>query len=236
MERYIPRREFLKYTLALLIGTGLQAAHIKVPASEKSKKALTIDDYVNTVIKIESNGNPQAERYEQHLQDTSYGLGQLLTSTAKDLEKRCSYLPRLGNNQESIKRNLCDPEINRSYTKALFKEELDFYKDPSLAVAAYNSGHFTPRNARCQQQLNDIYKTNLKTDGILGQESIKTLKKFQKDNKLMIDGKLGRITYLKLQQFWKNKHSNKSNPTGIIPQNNYTPNHVEKFKNALKTI
>ena len=191
-----------------------------------------LSDYVNAVIEIESNGNPDAERYESHLNDTSYGLGQILTGTAKDLEKRHPDLPRLGKNPA---KSLKNPEINRAYTETLFREEFNFYKDPYLAVAAYNSGHLTPRNARIQEMFNELYGTQLVTDGRLGKKSKEVIKRFQKDHDLSVDGIIGLITYARLQEVYAGKFPDKPNPAGIIPENKYTPNHVEKFRKALKS-
>lgn len=251
----ISRREFLKYGIGAGIGALVGGSigylgtknHNEANAQEKlilinpenkkkNETKYTLDDYIDSVIKIESNGNAKAERYEAHLNDTSYGLGQLLTRTAKDLERRHSNLPRLGEKAEDIKNNLCNPDINKAYTRTLFKEELDFYNDSYLAVAAYNAGHLTPRNARCQEQLNNLYNSQLVTDGIFGEESKKILMRFQREYGLGIDGKLGEKTYAKLQEVWQLKNSKKANPSGIIPINNYTPNHVEKFKKALEKI
>src|SRR3989344_5199894 len=132
----------------------------------------SMDDYIDTIIQIESGGNPNASRYEAHIDDTSYGLGQLLTKTAKDLESRHPELPRLGKTPQEIKANLTNPKINRQYTQALFTDEMIAYdEDPRVAVAAYNAGHYAPVYARCQEQLNDLYKINLTPDGSIGPES-----------------------------------------------------------------
>ncbi len=207
----------------------------------ESKKSITsnpesdrIDKYINAIIEIESHGNPNAERYEAHIKDTSYGLGQILTSTAKERESRNPNLPRLGETQEEIKESLCNPEINRKYTKDIFQREFDFYQDPNLAVAAYNSGHLTPRNARIQEQLNELLSRKLSTDGILGSESKKAVKEFQKQYRLKEDGILGSETYQKIQEVWERENPDKENPRGIIPSNKYTPNHVRKFREALE--
>ena len=129
---------------------------------------------------------------------------------------------------------MLNPKTNRAYTTALFKEELEFYKNPFLAVAAYNSGHLTPRNACCQQQLNQLYRTNLDTDGIIGEKSREIVKRFQIEQGLKVNGIIGPNTYNKLQEVWQASFPGQENPTGIIPKNRYTPNHVRKFKEALE--
>lgn len=243
------RRQFLKAGLAGLTGIvgGSLLKYVelrnfnswkngKKDGKNKRNGEYTIDDYVNAIIQIESSGNERAERYEVHLDDYSYGLGQLLTRTAKDLEARYSELPRLGNDIGEIRENLFNPEINKGYTRRLFEEEFDFYRDPYLAIAAYHAGHFAPRNARCQEQLNELYGTNLVRDGIFGEQSKDVLKRFQRDYELEIDGLFGEQSYRKLQEVWQEKNSGKENPIGIIPSNRYTPAHVEKFKRALERL
>src|SRR3989338_4119239 len=149
-EDLIYRRQFLKAGLAALIGAGGGSLLKYVDFRKRSGEFnnYSIDDYVNAVIQIESSGNERAERYEAHLDDYSYGLGQLLTRTAKELEARYNDLPRLGESGEEIRKNLFNPDVNRQYIRMIFEEELDFYSDSFLAVAAYNAGHYTPRNAR----------------------------------------------------------------------------------------
>ncbi|MDO8508144.1 MAG: peptidoglycan-binding protein [Nanoarchaeota archaeon] len=203
---------------------------------EVSPRSYSLDECVKAVFKIESNGESKAERDEPHINDTSYGLGQILTGTAKIFEKRHPELPRLGNNKEEIKESLFNPTINEKYTQAIFKEGLDEYGDAFLAVAAYNAGSLAPRNARVQQQLNDLYRTGLKTDGDFGEESQNVLKRFQADYGLEVDGKLGKESYELIQCVWKERNPDMPNPKGIIPKNNYTPNHVRKFKEALERI
>ncbi len=249
MEFDRARRQFLKAGLAVLTGVSggslLRYIDFRNFDSEKNGKKdgrndrnvkYSIDEHVNAIIEIESNGDERAERYEAHLDDYSYGLGQLLTRTAKELEARYSELPRLGNSIDEIRENLFNSNVNRQYTRKLFEKEFDFYSDPYLAVAAYNAGHFAPRNARCQEQLNEIYGTNLARDGVFGEKSKEVLKRFQRDYELEIDGRFGEQSYRKLQEVWRERNPGKENLIGIIPKNRYTPVHVEKFKRALKKI
>src|SRR3990167_4055311 len=187
-----------------------------------------------TALALSPFGVLEVLAHEPKLDDYSCGLGQLLTRTAKDIEIRHPELPRIGGSKEDIKNSLFNPEINRAYIGVLFREELNFYKDPYVAVAAYNSGHLTPRNARCQEQLNDIFSVQLNTDGIIGEKSKKTVKQFQRQYDLTDDGIIGPKTYSKLQEVWTSANSGAENPRGVIPKNNYTPNHVRKFREALR--
>ena len=222
------RRNFMKNTLTTLVATQVP----KIVLAQDNN--YTLNDYIDALIEIESSNDQRAERYEASINDHSYGLGQILTRTAKDIEKRHPHLPRLGNTKEQIRNSLFNPETNRTYTTTLFKEELDFYQDKFLAVAAYNSGHLTPRNARVQKQLNDLYQANLDTDGIVGPQTKRIVKKFQGSHSLQVDGIIGPKTYKMLQEVWTTKFSGNPNPLGSIPQNKYTPNHVRKFKKALE--
>lgn len=243
-----PEPTFSKYILLPLIALLGSAATFTYSRYKRAEKAAickyaTLDDCVNAIIKIESNNNPNAVRKEPKLKDASYGLMQILTKTAKDLETKHPELPRLGSTNKELAKSLRDPEINRLYGTALFKEELDFYKTPELAVAAYNSGHFTPRNARVQQQLNELLGTDLALDGIIGPETKAVITAFQKqynlknpDYKIDVDGLLGQETYLRIQYVWKTRYPDKPNPKGIIPENNITPRHVEKFLSALRKV
>ena len=237
-EDLIYRRQFLKAGLAVLLGAGGGSLLKYVDFRKRSGEFnnYSIDDYINAVIQIESGGNEMAERYERHLNDHSYDLGQLLTKTAKNLKARYNDLPMLGESREEIKENLFNPNINRQYTQRLFEEEFNFYEDPFLALAAYHAGHFAPRNARCQEQLNDIYEKNLTKDGIFGEKTKKVLKIFQEDYELEIDGIFGKQSYEKLQSVWETFYPLSKNSIGIMPKNRTTLRHVEKFKKALKNI
>lgn len=228
--RGMSRRAFLGAGLMTLAGAFLEGR------KRRRKNMLGLENYVDAIIEIESHGNPLAERYEPSLDDWSYGLGQLLTKTAKELEKKYEDLPRLGEGEEEIRNSLFDPVINRAYATRRFNEGLSFYDDPFIAVAAYNSGPLTPRNARCQEQLNELYHTSLKTDGVIGPLSREVLKKFQEKYGLEIDGVLGPQSYKTLQCVWMERNPKKENPKGIIPENKYTPNHVKKFTKALGEI
>jgi len=205
-----------------------------VRTAQKEDASYSLEDYVKAIGKIESNHNPLATRYEEHIDDWSFGEYQILTRTAKGLERKHSDLPRLGNSSEDVKKSLQDSNISKAYASKLFQEEFEFYKNPILAVAAYNSGHLTPRNARIQQQLNDLFGTDLATDGVIGRQSQEVVKIFQQRYGLEIDGKVGARTYETLQLVWTKANPDKPNPIGVVPNNRYTPNHVRKFEEALK--
>jgi len=206
----------------------------------------SIDDYVDAIIQIESNGNPRASRHEPHLNDASYGLGQLLTSTAKDLEKKYPELPRLGETKKEIAKNLCNPEVNKEYTKKYFSELLKLYEEdpnaPELAVAAYNSGPYTPRYAKYQRLLNKSLENQagsetIDEDGILGKMTRQKIKEFQAEYDLNCTGELNQETVHEMQRVVRDfKFNEYENKKGLIPANKYTLNHVKKFKKTLESF
>jgi soluble lytic murein transglycosylase-like protein len=87
------------------------------------------EEWIKAVILTESSGNPQAYRYEPKLQDASYGLMQLLYSTAKGLGYQG---PAAG---------LYDPETNIKLGSRLLGQLKQRYGDSFPRVySAYNSG------------------------------------------------------------------------------------------------
>ena len=188
-------------------------------------------DYLDAIAQIESSGNPRATRYESHLDDTSYGLGQILTKTARDLERRHADLPRLGAN---IPERLSDPRVNLAYTEAFYSELLERFRgDPLLAVAAYNAGPHAPFVAACQDMLNVAVDAGLKRDGSNGPQTEFYLTQFQKSANVEADGKTGPQSWATLARVYEEK-TGRDAPLGEIPRNGMTPRHVLKFINALR--
>lgn len=81
-------------------------------------------------IMIESGGNPRAVRYEPRLNDASYGLGQLLYSTARGLGYRGSPA------------GLYDPATNIDLIARYHRRNLDRHGHltPQQLTVAYNTG------------------------------------------------------------------------------------------------
>ena len=189
---------------------------------------------VDAVIFAESNGNPNASRYESHINDTSYGLMQILTGTARTLSRRHPDLPSLDLNgdgnitQEEIKDSLLNPETNVLFGTALLNDGLDKYGTLELAVASYNSGLVAPQNALVQSGLNKIYSLYLKTDGAIGKNSRSAVRRFQKDQGLEVDGIPGKNTKLRLREVYSEMFPELEVPSGVIPSNGITENYVVK--------
>ena len=85
---------------------------------------------IKAIIKVESSWNPKAKRYEKHLDDTYYGVMQILTKTAKWIT----------GNKKITKEQLQDPTLNIIIGTRYYKYLLDKYKDQDSAIASYNAG------------------------------------------------------------------------------------------------
>ena len=208
--------------------------------NEKPQEQKISQEFINAVIYAESGGNPKAERYESHIDDTSYGLMQVLTGTARGLSKRNPDLPSLDLNSDGIttkaevKTSLIRPKTNVLYGTRLLEEEFERYGSLELTLSAYNAGSSAPRNALTQYQLNQIYGGNLDMDGVIGPLSRTLIEKFQRAHNLDPDGKPGPKTREKLSQVYTSLFSEETLFPGIIPQNGRTPHHVKKVMGKYK--
>ncbi len=81
-------------------------------------------------IMVESMGNPNATRYEPHINDSSYGLGQILFSTARGL------------GYEGSAKQMLEPETSIDLIGRYHRRSLDAYGDlsPEQLATAYNTG------------------------------------------------------------------------------------------------
>ncbi len=98
---------------------------------EKVAKKYNIDpQLIFATIMTESEGNPEAYRYEAHISDASYGLGQILYSTAVSL----GYT---GTPQEMYR-----PEISIDLIAKYHKNTIDIYGilGPEQMTVVYNTG------------------------------------------------------------------------------------------------
>ena len=104
---------------------------------------------IQAMIKIESNNNPLAARYEPHLGEASLGLMQVLPSTAKWLasDMGYTYYGRIIKDDQ-----LLEPEI-AVYFGAAFVDWLKTWKGKTRSeqwiVESYNGG---PNNSNSQTQ------------------------------------------------------------------------------------
>lgn len=100
---------------------------------------------VKAVIKQESNWDVNASRYEQHLQDTSWGLMQVLLKTAKDT---------LGNPDLTIQQ-LIEPTTNITAGTKYLGILWTRWGNIRDAIAAYNAG--SPRLGKNGKYVNADY-------------------------------------------------------------------------------
>jgi peptidoglycan hydrolase-like protein with peptidoglycan-binding domain len=196
---------------------------------------------IQAVIYAESNGNSQAERYESKIDDTSYGLMQILTETAKDISKRNPDLTSLDLDQDGnttyneVKNSLLNPKTNVEYGTRFLEENLERFGTIDLALAAYNAGQGAVVNALTQYELNKILGENLDTDGKIGPQSKQAVRKFQEKYGLDVDGKPGPLTRKKLNGVYSSLFPDENLPTGMIPKNGITEGYVEKILNRYNS-
>jgi hypothetical protein len=234
--------------IALAAGMGLSSNDIlsqSLPQRKTLEKVLETErklpkEFIDAVITAESGGNPNAKRYEPRIDDTSYGLMQILTQTARGLDRKYTDIPTLDLNSdgnttnEEVKQALLNPEINLSYGKRFLAENLEMYGTLELAAAAYNAGPKAPTNAEAQHKINLLLGTNLDTDGVIGPLSKKAIKKFQEKHSLQVDGIPGKNTQEKLDELFMEKFPHENMKKGRIPQNKRTPGYVDKVMNIYR--
>lgn len=102
-------------------------------------------EVIKAVIKVESDWNPNAKRYEAHLNDTSLGLMQLLTKTAK----------ATANNYALTTLQIINPTLNIMLGTKYLREQLNAYKTLDNTIAAYNAG--SPRRTSIGDYVNQAY-------------------------------------------------------------------------------
>jgi len=91
-------------------------------------------DLIGAIIWQESKGDPLAARFEPRINDTSYGLMQLLLGTARSLGFAGS-VPEL-----------LEPSTNIMLGAQYLRSRFDLYGDLRLSLASYNSGSPIPTN------------------------------------------------------------------------------------------
>lgn len=107
-------------------------------------------DLVKGLIKQESNWDVNASRYEAHLNDSSWGLMQVLLSTAKST---------LGNDSLTIAQ-LINPETNVTAGTKFIASQLKRYNgNVRDAIAAYNAG--SARKTQDGKYVNQSYVDNV---------------------------------------------------------------------------
>lgn len=98
-------------------------------------------DLIRAVIWVESRGDPKAQRYERKIDDSSYGVMQVLLGTAIEMGFK-------GGAPE-----LLDPAANMHYGCRYLTKQLKRYGgDIPSAIAAYNAGGAYKRRGRFVNQ------------------------------------------------------------------------------------
>jgi|SRR5579863_1644423 len=88
-------------------------------------------DFVKAIISVESNWNPNAVRPEPQINDASYGLMQVLLTTAR----------RVSGNSTLTAQQLLTPAVNITVGTAYIRELQDKYGGyPEDIASAYNAG------------------------------------------------------------------------------------------------
>lgn len=99
---------------------------------ESAAKQYSVDpNLIRAIIAVESSWNPNATRYEPTLRDSSYGLMQVLLSTAR----------RVSGNSGLTAQQLLDPTVNILVGTAYLRELMGRYPtNLDDVIAAYNAG------------------------------------------------------------------------------------------------
>jgi len=115
-----------------MLGAVVVSSDTLTPLVEEIARRYGVDpNLVKGIIKQESNWDVNASRYEAHLNDSSWGLMQVLLSTAK---------ATLGNNNLTISQ-LVSPETNiTAGTKFIASQLARYGGNVRDAIAAYNAG------------------------------------------------------------------------------------------------
>jgi soluble lytic murein transglycosylase-like protein len=136
-------------------------------------------DWIQAVILTESSGNPNAYRAEPAINDASYGLMQLLYSTAQSLGYTGS------------PDGLYDPGVNIDLGTKLLSQLREKYGDDVQAVySAYNSGSPT-KYLSSNQVASNVVRFMKNLEGVIAA------------NPMVATSGIGALLVLVLLYFWK---------------------------------
>ena len=107
-------------------------------------------EVIKAVIRVESNWDPNAKRYEAHINDTSWGLMQLLTNTARYVAGN----PALTSSQ------ILQPTLNIMLGTKYLRDQLNKYGTMDAALAAYNAGSPKPTSGGVYVNQSYVDKVN----------------------------------------------------------------------------
>lgn len=93
---------------------------------------------IKAIIKTESNWRPNVTRYEPKIKDTSYGLMQILTKTAK----------WISGNKTVTGEQLKSPQLNILIGTRYLRYLMNKYNNTDKVIASYNAGkpYYQKRN------------------------------------------------------------------------------------------
>lgn len=107
---------------------------------------------IRAIIRVESNWDPNAKRYEAKLKDTSYGLMQVLTKTARWISGNKS----LGAAQ------LKQPSVNILVGTRYLRWLWDKYNNLDDTIASYNAGRPRRSLSPLKKYVNQGYVSKVK--------------------------------------------------------------------------
>jgi hypothetical protein len=129
-----PLQEYVSKGVATAEPLTPEAPPVDVPAPQKRDPALDAETYMPRLTQVESSGDPNAVSPKGAI-----GLTQITPPAMRDV-LRARGEDDLKYTDEQLRRMAFNPEINRSMGKEYLQMQLDKYKDPVLALAAYNAG------------------------------------------------------------------------------------------------
>lgn len=113
---------------------------------ESASKSYQIPpEVIKGVIKVESNWDPNAKRYESHINDTSLGLMQILVKTAR----------AVAGNPSLTSAQIIQPTLNIMLGTKYLREQLNRYGKLEDTLAAYNAG--SVKKTSTGEYINKVY-------------------------------------------------------------------------------
>lgn len=128
-----------------MMGAVLATNEIDTIVSKASAAYGVPAPLIKAIMKIESDFNPSAYRQEPHLKDASWGLMQVLLSTARWITK----------NPDLTASALMQPEFNAYVGTMYLAYLMKRYPNIKDVMAAYNAG--SPKRTKTGEYVNQAY-------------------------------------------------------------------------------